>query len=307
MCARIVLIILARQTMIHRISSYLKITEYNTWSLRDRNVSFFIDLFCSQCYYGLYSMIQRLAISEKDKERLSTAVWDPASQQDDFFDYSKVLIQKPWGHEYLLYRTSDVAVWVLNIKHGYKTSLHCHPNKKTSLAILSGVAECSTLHGTHTLQAGDGFLIDKGVFHSTAAVSPEGITVIETETPANKKDLVRAFDAYGRAGKGYEGSSCYTEIDGTVHCHFHTNTYGSSRRIGEFELAVGRYRNEGEFQRTFFSMPADVIGVLKGGLKDANNMLVFGVGDVMNKDEVRKDAHMIISQESEFLFINRVI
>ncbi len=252
-------------------------------------------------------MIRRLAISEKDKERLLAAAWNPTDQQDDFFDYSKVLIQKPWGHEYLLYRTPDVAVWVLRIKHGYKTSLHCHPNKKTSLAILSGVAECSTLHDTYTLKAGDGFLIDKGVFHSTAAVLPEGITAIETETPANKKDLVRAVDAYGRAGKGYEGSSCYAELDGTAHCDFHENTYGISWRIGEFELVVARYQNDEEFRKTFFSMPADVIGVLKGGLADAANALVFGVGDVMNKEEVREGVNIMLPQESEFLFITRIV
>ncbi len=251
-------------------------------------------------------MIRRLVISDKDREQLSTASWDPQSQEDDFFDYSKVLIQKPWGHEYLLYRTPDVAVWMLNIKHGYKTSLHCHPNKKTSLAVLSGVAECSTLQGAHTLKAGDGFLIDTGVFHSTAAVSPEGIMVIETETPTNKKNLVRAFDAYGRAGQGYENSSCYTELDGTVHCNFHTNSYSMSRRAGEFELAVAQYKTSQEFESRFYAMPADVVGILRGGLTNTSSQLVFTIGDVMNKEDIQTKGDLMISQESEFLFMKKV-
>lgn len=251
-------------------------------------------------------MIRRLVISEKDKEQFGTATWDPTDQQDDFFDYSKVLIQKPWGHEYLLYRTPTVAVWVLYIKNRCKTSLHCHPNKKTSLMVLAGVAECSTLNNTYALAAGDGFLIDKGVFHSTGAVSPEGITVIETETPTNKKDLVRAFDVYGRAGKGYESSSCYTELNGAAHCHFHTNTYGASRQLGEFELAVVRYQDSEEFKKSFFSMPADFISVLQGGLSDVRNVLVFEAGDVMNKDEMRGRTDVASLPASEFLFINRI-
>lgn len=255
----------------------------------------------------LYTMIRHLLISDKDKEQLSKTVWDPQSQEDDFFDYSKVLIQKPWGHEYLLYRTPDVAVWVLNIKQGYKTSLHCHPNKKTSLAVLSGNAECSTLQDTHTLRVGDGFLIDKGVFHSTAALSPEGVMVIETETPTNKKDLVRAFDAYGRVGKGYENSSCYTDLDGAVHCNFHVNSYSMSRRVGEFELAIARYRDSYEFENRFYAMPADVVGILRGSLMDRSNQLVFDVGDVMNKEEVQGKGNLTMSQESEFLFINHVV
>lgn len=241
-------------------------------------------------------MIRRLGISEKDKERLSTASWDPASQQDDFFDYSKVVIQKPWGHEYLLYRTPDVAVWVLNIKQGFKTSLHCHPNKKTSLAILSGTAECTTLNEVHALGPGDGFLIEKGVFHSTAALSSEGIMVIETETPANKKDLIRAFDSYGRAGQGYENSSCYTDLDGSLHCHFHTDPYGPTRKIGEFELAITRDA----------MMPtADIVAVLRGGIQQAG-VLAYGVGDVINKQDMDKAGTYTITGESEFLAIKRL-
>ena len=241
-------------------------------------------------------MIRRLSISEKDKEQFSTASWDPASQQDDFFDYSKVVIQKPWGHEYLLYRNNDVAVWVLNIKHGFKTSLHCHPNKKTSLAILSGTAVCTTLNEVHTLGPGDGFLIEKGVFHSTAALSPESITVIETETPANKKDLIRAFDSYGRAGQGYENSSCYTDLDGSLHCHFHNDPYGPSRKIGEFELAVTKDT----------MMPtADIIAILRGGIHQAG-MLAYEVGDVMNTQDMDRGGAHTIMQDSEFLSIKRL-
>ena len=65
----------------------------------------------------------------------------------DSFDFSKVIVNKPWGYEYLLYHTSDVSVWGLYIKKDASTSMHCHPNKKTSLLVVSGKAATSTLNG----------------------------------------------------------------------------------------------------------------------------------------------------------------
>ena len=44
--------------------------------------------------------------------------------------YSKRIVKKPWGYEYVVYNESDrLASNFLNIKNGHKTSLHCHPKK----------------------------------------------------------------------------------------------------------------------------------------------------------------------------------
>ena len=152
-------------------------------------------------------MIKKANISDMDIETLRRIGLDSKSQEDDFFDYSKVVVRKPWGYEYLIYQNDLVAVWILHIKRGFQTSMHCHPNKKTSLVVLSGKAKCSILHKDTEVEAGDGLLIDKGVFHSTESLSEEGIFVMEIETPVNKRDLVRFKDKYGREGKGYENIS----------------------------------------------------------------------------------------------------
>ena len=144
-------------------------------------------------------------------ERNITYLEDPEEEQ---FDYGKVIVKKPWGYEYLSFENEHVAIWILHIVRKRKTSMHCHPRKKTGLILLSGQAACRDLRGEHHLNRMDAVNIDAGAFHSTEAFSPadlnpvseNGIWVMEIESPPFKKDLCRLNDAYGRAGKSYEGS-----------------------------------------------------------------------------------------------------
>lgn len=130
-------------------------------------------------------------------------------------DYSRVIVVKPWGYEYLVFENEHVAIWMLHIVRKRKTSMHCHPNKITALVLLSGKATCSNLEGEQELNPQDGVFIDRGVFHSTEAsselpiapLSENGIWVMEIESPPNKGDLVRMKDEYGRAGAVYEGKN----------------------------------------------------------------------------------------------------
>jgi len=120
--------------------------------------------------------------------------------------FENVIVQKPWGYEYLVYENDNVGVWYLNIEYGQQTSLHSHPNKKTGLIILSGVAEISFLNHKFNLVPPDKTMIRHGVFHSTKCISKQGLKVLEVETPKDKTDLVRLEDSYGRAGQPYENS-----------------------------------------------------------------------------------------------------
>ena len=129
---------------------------------------------------------------------------NPEDLKDDFYDYSKVVVKKPWGYEYLIFVNESIAVWILYVKCDAQTSMHCHPAKKTSLVVLEGKVNCSTITNSLDRSAGEGLLIDEGVFHQTAAISECGAFVMEIETPVNKRDLARLMDKYGRTGKGYE-------------------------------------------------------------------------------------------------------
>ena len=62
-------------------------------------------------------------------------------------DYSDVIVKKPWGYEYLAFENDFVAIWILQLVRKRKTSMHCHPIKKTSLILLSGEATCRHLDG----------------------------------------------------------------------------------------------------------------------------------------------------------------
>ena len=48
-------------------------------------------------------IIERFLVTEKDKETLSQIAYDVKDTSDDFFDYSKVIVKKPWGYEYLIF------------------------------------------------------------------------------------------------------------------------------------------------------------------------------------------------------------
>ena len=63
--------------------------------------------------------------------------------------------RKPWGHEYLIYENQDVAIWHLFINKWERTSLHCHPNKKTGLIVLQGGAKVRFLNGEQKVFTGE--------------------------------------------------------------------------------------------------------------------------------------------------------
>jgi acetolactate synthase-1/2/3 large subunit len=132
-------------------------------------------------------------------------------------DYSNRIVKKPWGYEYLAFENENVAIWILHIARTQKTSIHAHQNKITALMLLHGeCAKISSLERDYHLKESDCLMIHKSTFHSTEAISDisstkpfseNGIWVMEIEAPVDKSDLIRLKDSYGRAGKGYEGSS----------------------------------------------------------------------------------------------------
>src|SRR3989304_7245053 len=121
------------------------------------------------------------------------------SKDSPSFDYSNVIVKKPWGYEYLVFKNDFVAIWMLQIIRKRKTSMHAHPNKKTGLILLSGSAACYRTDGVTELNPLEGIVIEKGSFHSTEAFSAlpilphseNGVWVMEIESPPIKTDLSR--------------------------------------------------------------------------------------------------------------------
>ena len=151
-------------------------------------------------------MVKRIKPSPKDLFHLEKLrKFKDISNSTQPGNYKNRVVIKPWGYEYLIFENECVATWFLHIKGGHSTSMHCHPQKKTSLILLSGNALCNTFEKRNYLNAMDAIILEKTVFHSTKAISSEGIDVIEIETPPDKTDLVRLNDEYGRQKQGYEG------------------------------------------------------------------------------------------------------
>lgn len=119
-------------------------------------------------------------------------------------DYSKVLVPKHWGKEYLIYSNPLCEIWLLHIKGGESTSMHTHPDKKTALAVISGKVKVSFLTGGFDIVPPQKINIRPGVFHQTECLSDDGALVLELESPPDKANLVRMRDRYGRVGQGYE-------------------------------------------------------------------------------------------------------
>ena len=207
-------------------------------------------------------------------------------KENEAADYHKVMVQKPWGYEYLMYENGTVGIWFLHLKYGAKTSMHCHPHKKTGLILLSGDAILSFLHDSTPLKPISKMMIREGLFHSTQAVSPEGASIIEVETPCDKTNLVRLDDEYGRSEKPYEGKDSL--IPRTSDCiylkypeqneQFKYNLCGCILSIEEInEVSKLKERAAGE-----------IIIVLKGGLFSRTQEPVLNPGDVVSSDTLHR-------------------
>lgn len=145
------------------------------------------------------SLVRRSAADESALRGVAAPQSDEQST-----DYANIVVPKPWGNEYLLFESDDVAVWILHIRYSQETSLHCHLAKLTSLVVLDGRVRCSSLDHTWERAPMQGLTFDSGAFHQTHAISSEGAWVMEVETPINKRDLVRLSDRYGRARTKYD-------------------------------------------------------------------------------------------------------
>jgi mannose-6-phosphate isomerase-like protein (cupin superfamily) len=129
-------------------------------------------------------------------------------------DYKQYIVPKPWGYEYLIFENDYLGIWLLHINDGQRTSLHCHPDKKTGLIMLTGQGTVSFLSNDIPMPTYSKIMIREGVFHSTCAQARDGVDVIEIETPRNKENLVRMEDAYGRKGMRYEtADKCVSKTD----------------------------------------------------------------------------------------------
>lgn len=194
-------------------------------------------------------------------------------------EYDGIVVNKPWGYEYLMYESDKIGLWYLHIKHGKQTSLHCHPGKKTGYILLTGEAQVSFLNDATHLKAVSKLMLREGLFHSTMALSDDGIHVIEVESPPDKTNLVRLDDAYGRKEQPYEGEeaivpmndNCITFAPPAAGEPLSYIVHGTKLTIETLEdVTLLKTRP-----------PEDIILIMDGGLISKTNDPIVSPGDVI--------------------------
>ena len=205
--------------------------------------------------------------------------------------YKDFVVKKPWGYEYLIYESPEVALWLLYIEKNMGTSLHCHPMKTTGLILLEGQAEIGFIADSKVIDAPSKQMIRRGLFHSTTALSQDGVFVLEIETPNDKEDLVRLVDNYGRSKNGYETQKEWSLKD-TSHIWIDNPDEGKtvSYTINNSEFFVSSISSLSEIHKFHDD---EIVMFLKGGIGkevSGRNHLATVPGDVGIGSVIKKVA-----------------
>ncbi len=246
--------------------------------------------------------IYRIYFSENDSRELASRE-SPKSLVEDV-DFGELVVNKPWGYEYLMYRNPFAQLWSLGIRENGITSMHCHPRKKTALIVVEGQAVFSTLDTSICLQANDSVIIDSGVFHSTRAVGAEGARVLEIETPPLKYDLIRLIDEYGRAGTFYEGrEKMRVGVVGTVRFPELKYPMREQRQFGSGHLTVLKVARSYSDAELSLLKESALVAVLEGVIYSRRSERLYTVGDVVTHADYRNNLGSHVFSDLTLLLI----
>ena len=195
------------------------------------------------------------------------------------------IVKKPWGYEYLVYQSAEVALWFLYIANNQQTSFHSHPNKTTGLIVLDGDVEVSFFNNKIDLSKCGKTMIRKGLFHSTKSTSLNGSCLFEIETPNNKLDLVRFKDEYGREGKPYEDSTFeYPKEKDSLYIE-NLFDYSQPFTFHNCNLHITKVNIINFFD--LYSNDTNVM-FLSGGLMTNYDVSVISPGDIVSVEVIKK-------------------
>lgn len=244
-------------------------------------------------------MIKKIFPNELDLFNLSLKNTVPVVPKKKI-DYKGVVVDKPWGYEYLMFENSHAAVWILFLKSKSKTSVHCHPKKKTSLLVLDGSVKTSSLDSIFELKSLEGIIIERGVFHSTHAVSDCGAFVMEVETPVEKSDLVRLKDEYGRENLGYE-SGISRDTGRYEYCDFHNESEENEEVQKLIKDKVMKIYRSTTFEQLHEKIKKDhkkILCPLNYTLKSKEGRIFLDIGDIIEIKDLPKNDDVVVSERS---------
>lgn len=204
-----------------------------------------------------------------------------------FYDKKKII--KPWGYEYTIFRNSNkLAITYVNIFANKQTSLHCHPFKKTGFIILSGKAQVQIgiyKSNTKIYKPCSILVLRPGLFHSLKSVSKKPLVALEFETPANKTDLVRFKDNYGRQKKPYE-SHKKNKTDSSLTFFKKPKKNGSYKYLfGNIEILIENHKN---FKKIFKYNNNSISAILDGKIINEEGKQVISYGEIVKTKTLKK-------------------
>ena len=196
-------------------------------------------------------------------------------------NFEEFIVEKPWGHEYVIYTNKKLCITYLDILYNHSTSLHCHPNKKTGFILLSGSVEIQLgFYNRENSSAPSKTIIRPGLFHATKALSQKGAIVLELETPIDKNDIVRFKDDYGREKDDYQGSSKLKKLNEN-NLIFKEPDFNSPKKykIGGVEILLEKHRDMKELSERSLDT---IISIIDGGIRcKKTKKIVLGLGEVI--------------------------
>ena len=256
-------------------------------------------------------MIKRLVKSKSDIENLSRLKTSIPNLQSNL-NYRGIVVNKPWGYEYLMFENQHTAVWILYLRSGHATSMHCHPNKRSSLVVISGRVVLSSLEGWYELKEGGSAIIDEAVFHSSKATSKKGALVMEIESPPNKKDLARLKDDYGRENLEYEGEKMMSKnVSKYEYIDFHKIRVNRrcEKVIRGCSLTLYWHVDKfgGNINDKLRNESGNLIGILAGELRTKNGNVILGTGDIGLLRDIQNQSELLARHDIIYLIISHSV
>lgn len=201
--------------------------------------------------------------------------------------YKKKVI-KPWGFEYEIFRNDNkLAITYVNIMQNKQTSLHCHPSKKTGFIILQGRAkvQIGIYKSNYKIYKPLSILVLRaGLFHSLKCVSKNPLIALEFETPANKKDLVRFKDLYGRESKPYENNSSM-QLDKSLVFFKKPNKKNCEKyNFNNFDITIKNFKS---YKAMFKNKKKSVSAILDGKIVDKQCKQVISYGEIIKTQTLK--------------------
>tara|TARA_B100001057_G_scaffold487682_1_gene570784 strand:+ start:693 stop:1388 length:696 start_codon:yes stop_codon:yes gene_type:complete len=203
--------------------------------------------------------------------------------------YSNKLVKKPWGYEYVIYNSLNrVAITYIHIDSKKSTSLHCHPKKKTGFIIVKGTALVQIgiyKKNKKKFKSLSRLVVRPGLFHSLKAVSKNGMSALEIETPYNKADLIRFEDRYGRKNKDYEGSKFTSSMkDDLIKFKKPKKNKKNVYKLDDVVITLERTKN---FKNLSTKDSNSSTAILEGKIFDKKNQEVISYGEIVKSSTLK--------------------